>query len=66
MNRPNFTLEQEEWLCDTLGDWYCTWKSKITDNQQPHYLGIATEQLKMVLCGLPLNTLVEDIVRGKT
>jgi hypothetical protein len=49
MNRPNFTREQEDWLCEAIGHWYFEWKHKMTDGS-PHRLGYATELLKSVIC----------------
>ncbi len=61
--RPEFTREQEDWLCYVLDDWYLEWKSKMTDNGEPHMLGIAKEQFKNTLCGMPVDTLLEDLIR---
>lgn len=63
VKRPKFTEEQEEWICEALGEWYLLWKCKMTNNHEPHYLGIAKEQLKKLLCGQEVSTVLEDIVR---
>jgi len=63
-NRPEFTREQEDWICYQIGEWYLDWKDKIilnsfsTDEKivfDPakaftHELGIAKEHLKEILC----------------
>lgn len=51
MQRPNFTREQEDWICEIIGDWYFTWKNSMTNNREPHSLGRAKEDLKLLLCG---------------
>jgi hypothetical protein len=62
MNRPEFTREQENWLCYVLGDWYLEWKDKMTENNHPHMLGIAMSQLKDILCGDEPDKFIEQIV----
>ena len=54
MNRPEFTKEQEHWICYQIGEWYLLWKDRIGLNESPHSthrLGIAKEHLKEWLCG---------------
>ena len=63
MKRPEFTKEQEYWLCETLDWWYLDWKHKMTDKQHPHYLGIAKEQLKQKLCEGEVDRSLEILVR---
>lgn len=48
MNRPEFTREQEDWLCYVLDEWYLYWKNKICEGE--HRLGFAKEILKAVFC----------------
>lgn len=48
--RPNFTREQEDWICYQIGAWYLQWKDKIVAGACFHNLGIAKEDLKMILC----------------
>lgn len=51
MKRPEFTKEQEYWICDVIGDWYLHWKNRIADyDQRTHSLGFAKEQLKAIIC----------------
>lgn len=66
MKRPEFSKEQEYWLCETLDWWYMEWKHKMTDEGHQHYLGIAKEQLKQKLCGYKVDKSLENIVRGNT
>lgn len=49
MKKPDFTEEQEMWLCEVIGDWYLSWKSRIADGE--HRLGYAKEELKSIICG---------------
>lgn len=63
MNRPNpeFTREQEDWLCYEIGEWYLDWKHSMAVhladcetkcNCGQHRLGVAKEMLKMRICNL--------------
>lgn len=52
MKRPEFTKEQEYWLCAVIDRWYYAWKARMTDKQEPHYLGVAKEQLKNFVCAM--------------
>lgn len=38
--------EQISELCYIIGEWYFDWKDRMTDNHQPHRLGISREDLK--------------------
>ena len=50
--RPKFSPEQIDWICYQIGDWYFTWKGKITTGDgHGHRLGVAKEQLKELICG---------------
>ncbi len=62
MERPEFTREQEEWLCEALDDWYLEWKNKMA-GRHPHNLGIAKEQFKAVLCGAEPNKFIEHFLK---
>jgi hypothetical protein len=48
MKRPEFTKEQEYWLCEILDNWYFSWKRRIAHGE--HCLGYAKEELKEMLC----------------
>lgn len=48
--RPEFTTEQEHWICYQIGQWYLDWKDKIVAGAAFHNLGIAKEKLKIMLC----------------
>lgn len=61
MKRPEFTREQEDWLCVVLDDWYLSWKGRVTDGQ--HRLGIAKEELKGLFCGESLNDIGFSMAR---
>lgn len=50
MKRPEFTTEQENWMCEVIGDWYLSWKSRISHKDGTHSLGRAKEHLKAILC----------------
>ena len=50
MSRPEFTKEQEDWLCYMIGEWYLLWKNRICGKDGTHSLGIAKEQLKALFC----------------
>ena len=49
-HKPEFTREQEDWICYQIGEWYLEWKDKIVDGSALHKLGIAKEHLKTILC----------------
>jgi hypothetical protein len=50
MERPTFTTDQENWICEVIGDWYLAWKHKICHKDGTHNLGRAKEQLKALIC----------------
>ena len=50
-DKPEFTREQEDWICYQIGEWYLNWKYKITPGTS--LLGIAAEDLKELLCNYP-------------
>jgi hypothetical protein len=49
----DFTLQQADHICYQIGEWYLKWKNCIVDGlpQGQHRLGIAKEDLKMMICG---------------
>lgn len=63
MKRPDFTIEQEEWLCEAIDHWYLEWKVKMTSGRTSHNLGVAKEQLKDILCGAEPNRMFENILK---
>lgn len=44
--KPEFTREQEYWICYQIGEWYLDWKNKIVAGAAFHNLGFAKEELK--------------------
>ena len=63
MNRPKFTEEQENWLCEIIGDWYLSWKKRIANGE--HRLGYAKEELKELICGNELHSIgINGMVYG--
>jgi len=50
-NRPEFTREQEDWICYQIGEWYLLWKNRIVAGAAFHNLGIAKEHLKEYIFG---------------
>lgn len=51
--QKSFTPEQVDFICYTIGDWYCAWKERIVVDLEDgtHRLGYAKEELKMMICG---------------
>jgi hypothetical protein len=50
MKKPEFTKDQEYYICWIIGDWYLSWKHKIANYEnKTHSLGYAKEQLKDML-----------------
>ena len=47
MKHPEFSREQEDWLCEVIGDWYLHWKGIIGPGEM---LGFAKEKLKQIIC----------------
>jgi len=56
---PEFTQEQEEWLCWQIGEWYLEYKHLMVRHKADcpqkcscshHILGMAKEMLKLRLC----------------
>lgn len=49
----SFTSEQVDFICEQIGDWYLEWKEKMWVDGKPngHWLGVAKEQLKTMICG---------------
>lgn len=52
MKKIEFTQEQKDHICYVIGDWYVIWKNKIIADyeNQTHRLGVAKEQLKIMIC----------------
>lgn len=48
--KPEFTREQEDWLCYIIDEWYFKWKRQIVPIPTTHNLGYAKEQLKELIC----------------
>jgi predicted RNase H-like nuclease len=42
------TLQND--LCYLIGEWYLSWKSRITVDGGQHRLGVAKEDLKEIIC----------------
>lgn len=62
MDKSTFTREQQDWICEVIGDWYLRWKHCIADyNDQTHRLGFAKEQLKEMLCGTDYLNIKDEI-----
>lgn len=68
MNKPQFTREQQDWICGQIGEWYLEWKDKIVDCQGAcHNLGIAKEHLKSILTtDISLDQLMVQLMIGQT
>jgi hypothetical protein len=48
--KPDFTYEQEQWLCEVIGELYLKWKNNIAQEGATHRLGFAKEELKGWIC----------------
>lgn len=55
MNKPEFTREQEDFICLKIDEWYLLWNDRIGlrehINGVSYKFGIAKEHLKEWLCG---------------
>lgn len=61
MERPEFTKEQEDWICNMIGEWYLHWKSKLVNyEEKTHKLGFAKEHLKALLCD-EIDQMLDDL-----
>jgi hypothetical protein len=51
--QKSFSNEQRDFICYQIGDWYTEWQEKMWVDGKPnqHWLGIAKEQLKTLICG---------------
>lgn len=49
MKIPEFTQQQKDWIFYRISQWYFMWKHKITQENVPHRLNIAKEQLKTAI-----------------
>lgn len=49
----SLTREQIDHICYQIGDWYIEWQDKMWVDGKPnqHWLGVAKEQLKTMICG---------------
>ena len=47
------TTQQIDHICYQIGKWYIKWQDKmwIEDKPNQHWLGVAKEQLKTMICG---------------
>jgi hypothetical protein len=51
MKKPEFTPEQQEWICYQIDEWYLYYKDRLINyDDRTHRLGLAKEQLKILLC----------------
>lgn len=51
--QDSFTPEQIDFICYQIGDWYLNWENRMWVDGKPnqHWLGVAKEQLKSMICG---------------
>ena len=51
--QKSFTYQQIDHICYMIGDWYIEWEKKMWVDGKPneHWLGVAKEQLKTMICG---------------
>lgn len=49
--RPKFTREQEDWLYGELGEWWLSWRNRITNESSQHSLVQAASEIKGILSG---------------
>jgi hypothetical protein len=51
--QKSFSYEQIDFICYQTGDWYIEWQDKMWVDSKPnqHWLGVAKEQLKTMICG---------------
>jgi len=53
MNKPEFTPEEEDWICYQIGEWYLEFKNKLCDyDGRVNSFGRAKEVLKNRLCDI--------------
>lgn len=57
MNRPEFTREQEDWICFLIDEWYKTWEGEISIIP----FKFATHLLKDFVCGMKKLELLEKL-----
>jgi hypothetical protein len=52
-SQSTFTSDQINFICYQIGDWYIEWADKMWVDGKPnqHWLGLAKEQLKTMICG---------------
>ena len=51
MSKPQFTQEQQDYICYQIGEWYLDWKNKMVVDGGQHRLGFAKELLKTMIVG---------------
>lgn len=62
MKQPEFTKEQEDWICCQIDEWYLIYKNKIVNyKDKTHRLGAAKEILKLLLCSSK-QELIDELV----
>ncbi len=51
--RQSFSSEKIDYICSMIDEWYLEWKDKMVIDSMPnqHRLGIAKENLKIMICG---------------
>lgn len=51
--QKTLTREQQDYICEVIGDWYVHWKGQLVTELKPgeHRLGVAKEHLKELICG---------------
>ncbi len=51
--QESLSREQINFICYQIGDWYIDWEKKMWVDGKPnqHWLGVAKEQLKAMICG---------------
>jgi hypothetical protein len=49
----SLTAEHIDFICYQIGEWYIEWQNKMWVDGKPnqHWLGVAKEQLKTMICG---------------
>lgn len=50
MHRPEFSQDQEKWLCHITEEWYLIWKNSIAEQTMQSRFRFAKEMLKKMIC----------------
>jgi hypothetical protein len=67
MKRPEFTEEQESWICYHIGEWYFYWQHRLCNHEnKTHKLGYAKEMLKAILCDDKEFFIDENTLKGES